>query len=132
MNCASGITDARANKLARERERLVGKLLDRATITRPGSPSGDGFGGFTEAGPSTVATDVPCSYKSTSGREVNIADSIRALGQYVITFPFNTDIGEKDTVTVAARDAELEKVFAVSAVLHSSDAISLQVLATKG
>jgi hypothetical protein len=109
---------------------MLTRLLDRATITRPGSPAGDGSGGYTEAGPETVATDVPCSYKSTSGKEVNIADSIRALGQYVITFPFDTNVSEEDTVTVAARDSKQEKVFAVSAVLQSSDEISLQVLAT--
>lgn len=105
-------------------------LPDAATITRPASAEARDSYGRVTTGVETVTSGVPCGYEATAGNERLYGAAITALGNYVLTLRAGTDLRTQDTVTVAARGGQPERVFNISAVLPVSNNLSVRAVAT--
>lgn len=74
----------------------LGSLLPDTCVIKAYATTVDGQGGFTESW--TAAGTVACRMDSTSGQRSTVADSTRSFSGFVLTVPFDTDIGETDQV----------------------------------
>lgn len=108
--------------------RLMRQLPDRCSVERPATPQP--IGGSGSQAPSTIAKDVPCTYRALNAFQKVVAASIHSAATHSITLPADTDVQPGDTIVVAARDGVPELRLPVEGRLDLAANAVLEVLAT--
>ena len=100
-----------------------------ATITRP-TFTIDAYGGSTPSY-STVASNVPCSWKSTGNdaKEYVRALKITGVATYAIELPNEVDVKSQDRIIIGAQGSESAHTFEVKGIVRKSG-VSLYVICT--
>lgn len=100
------------------------------TISTPGVTTRDAFDEETQGTPTEVT--LPCGVRRPTGREVLVGGGVAEAGDAVITLPHNAVVSTRGTITRAATDDDVERVYQVkSALAGNSFPTALQVLATE-
>jgi SPP1 family predicted phage head-tail adaptor len=121
---ASAIDDATLTEMRALVKALA--MPSRCTIERPGTPVPDGQGG--ETVPWVSVATVACRVRPTTGQERRLGERVVALGEWVFTLPYGTDVTARDRLVY--RDTVYEVAWTPPDIY--SYQVSVQVIGRRG